>query len=89
MESIAKKMLIVALIALGLCACSSELDKVRGQFIDSCMSSGGSKSNCKCAIDKLQDHYGEHGLLLIDEQGYPPADFVDQLGIAANQCRSR
>lgn len=89
MESSAKKMLTVALIMLGLCACSSELEKVRGQFIDSCMSGGGSKSNCKCAIDKLQEHYGEKGLLAINAQGYPPADFVDQLGIAANQCRNR
>ena len=89
MGSRIRKMLTVALIPLALCACTSELDKVRGQFIDNCMSSGAPKSNCKCAIDKLQDHYGEKGLLAIDAQGYPPADFVDQLGIAASQCRNR
>ena len=89
MESRAQKMLTVALITLALCACTSELDKVRGQFIDSCMSGGGSKSNCKCAIDKLQDHYGEEGLVAIDQGGYPPPDFVDQLVAASNQCRGR
>ncbi|MEG1682031.1 MAG: hypothetical protein RR326_18165, partial [Stenotrophomonas sp.] len=77
----------VALIPLALCACTSELDKVRGQFIDNCMSSGAPKSNCKCAIDKLQDHYGEQGLVAINKQGRPPSDFFDQLAHAAEQCR--
>ena len=88
MGSRIQKMLTVALITLGLCACSSELDKVRGQFIDSCMSGGGSKSNCKCAIDKLQDHYGEQGLVAINRQGHPPSDFAEQLFVAAGQCRN-
>ncbi len=38
----------IALITLLLGACSSDLDKVRGQFIDSCMSGGEvGKSECK------------------------------------------
>lgn len=87
MGSRIQKMLVVALIPLALCACTSELDKVRGQFIDSCMSSGAPESNCKCVIDKLQDHYGEQGLVAIDKQGRPPSDFIDQLAKAAEQCR--
>ena len=88
MGSRIRKMLTVALISLALCACTSELDKVRGQFIDNCMSSGAPKSNCKCAIDKLQDHYGEQGLVAINRQGYPPSDFAEQLFVAAGQCRN-
>ena len=88
MGSRIRKMLTIALIPLALCACTSELDKVRGQFIDNCMSSGATKSNCKCAIDKLQDHYGEQGLVAINRQGYPPSDFAEQLFVAAGQCRN-
>lgn len=87
MGSRIQRMLTVALFPLVLCACTSELDKVRGQFIDNCMSSGAPKSNCKCAIDKLQDHYGEQGLVAINTQGRPPSDFFDQLANAAEQCR--
>ena len=84
------KLMGVGLTTLLLSACGSDLDRVRGQFIDSCMSGGGiKKSECKCAIDKLQDHYGEEGLVAIDQGGYPPPDFVDQLVAASNQCRGR
>ena len=79
--------LLIPAVTLILGGCTSELDKVRGQFIDSCMSSGAPKSNCKCAIDKLQDHYGEQGLMAINRQGRPPSDFLDQLANAAEQCR--
>jgi uncharacterized protein YgiB involved in biofilm formation len=72
---------------LALAGCSSELDKVRDQFIDSCSSEGGDKAMCTCAIDKLQDHYGEEGLVRIQTEGYPPPDFTDQLFSAAQECR--
>ena len=83
-----RALLPMVIVVLALSACSSELDKVRGQFIDNCMSSGAPKSNCKCAIDKLQDHYGEQGLVAIKRQGYPPSDFAEQLFVAAGQCRN-
>lgn len=70
-----------------LTACSSKLDKVREGFIDSCENSGGASSMCECAIDKLQAHYGEKGLVAIEEGGYPPPDFIDRLAIAGQQCR--
>ena len=83
------KLMGVGLTTLLLSACGSDLDRVRGQFIDSCMSGGGiKKSECKCAIDKLQDHYGEQGLVAINRQGYPPSDFAEQLFVAAGQCRN-
>ncbi|AMJ57418.1 hypothetical protein AXG53_12780 [Stenotrophomonas sp. KCTC 12332] len=83
-----RALLPMVIVVLALSACSSELDKVRGQFVDNCMSSGAPKSNCKCAIDKLQDHYGEQGLVAINRQGYPPSDFAEQLFVAAGQCRN-
>lgn len=84
------KLILGGVIALLLCACSSDLDKVRGQFVDSCMDGGGiKKSECTCAFDRLQDHYGEDGLVAIDRDGYPPPDFVDQLLKASAQCRGR
>ena len=83
-----RALLPMVIVVLALSACSSELDKVRGQFIDNCMSSGAPKSNCRCAIDKLQDHYGEQGLVAIKRQGYPPSDFAEQLFVAAGQCRN-
>ncbi|GAB3046724.1 hypothetical protein [Stenotrophomonas tumulicola] len=72
---------------LAFAGCSSELDKVRDQFIDSCSSGGGDKAICECAIDKLQAHYGEEGLVRIQTDGYPPPDFIDQLFNAAQECR--
>ena len=59
-----RALLPMVIVVLALSACSSELDKVRGQFIDNCMSSGAPKSNCRCAIDKLQDAYTGGDLLL-------------------------
>lgn len=79
--------IVVACALMLLTACSSKLDKVRDGFIDSCESSGGVPSMCECAIDKLQAHYGEKGLVAIEERGYPPPDFIDRLAIAGQQCR--
>jgi len=73
---------------LALAGCSSELDKVRDQFIDSCSSGGGDEAMCECAIDRLQAHYGEEGLVRIQAEGYPPPDFAGQLFKAAQQCRN-
>ena len=80
---------IAAAIAamLAFAGCSSELGKVRDQFIDSCSSGGGDKAMCTCAIEKLQDHYGQEGLVRIQTEGYPPPDFTDQLFNAAQECR--
>ena len=79
--------IIAVACALMLTACSSKLDKVREGFIDSCESSGGVPSMCECAIDKLQAHYGETGLVAIEERGQPPPDFIDRLVLAGQQCR--
>lgn len=79
--------IIAVACTLLLAACNSKLDKVREGFIDSCKSGGGASSMCECAIDKLQAHYGEKGLVAIEERGYPPPDFLDRLAIAGQQCR--
>lgn len=78
---------LLAMLLVSLGGCKSQLDKVRGEFIDSCMSSGASRAQCSCAIDKLQEHYGEKGLVAIDERGYPPMGFAEQVQVAAGQCR--
>lgn len=77
------------MVVLALSACSSELDKLRGKFVDNCVAGGAPKSSCKCAFDKLQQHYGEQGLLVIEKQSVPPPDLSDRLFAAAGQCRSR
>jgi len=77
------------MVVLALSACSSELDKLRGKFVDNCVAGGASKSSCKCAFDKLQQHYGEQGLLAIEKQSVPPPDLSDRLFAAAGQCRNR
>ncbi|WP_225209974.1 MULTISPECIES: hypothetical protein [Xanthomonas] len=77
---------VVLLLVAG---CSSKLDKVRDQFIDSCVGSGAPLSTCTCAIDELQERYGEKGLVAIEERGYPPPGFLDQLAEAAQQCRKQ
>lgn len=79
--------LLLSILVVSLGGCKSDLDKVRGEFIDSCMSSGAPKAQCSCAIDKLQAHYGEKGLVAIDERGYPPMGFAEQVQVAASQCR--
>lgn len=78
---------LLAMLLVSLGGCKSDLDKVRGEFIDSCMSSGAPKAQCSCAIDKLQEHYGEKGLVAIDKHGYPPMGFAEQVQVAAGQCR--
>lgn len=82
------QMAVILAAVLMMSACSSKLDKVRDQFVDSCASSGAQKAMCECAFDKLQEHYGEKGLIAIESEGYPPPDFSDQLVKAAQQCRT-
>ncbi len=79
--------LLLSILVVSLGGCKSDLDKVRGEFIDSCMSSGAPKAQCSCTMDKLQEHYGEEGLVAIDERGYPPMGFAEQVKVAAGQCR--
>lgn len=81
------RILVLAMLLVSLSGCKSDLDKVRDEFIDSCMRSGAPKAQCSCTMDKLQEHYGEKGLVAIDERGYPPMGFAEQVQIAAGQCR--
>lgn len=84
-----RALLPMVIVVLALSACSSELDKLRSQFVDNCVAGGAPKSSCKCAFDKLQEHYGEQGLLAIEKQSTPPPDLSDRLFVAAGQCRNR
>lgn len=81
------KVLFGAAALLLLIGCSSKLDKVRESFIDSCKSSGAPTAKCECAIDKLEEQYGEKKLVAISESGHTPSDFFEQLAIAGQQCR--
>ena len=85
--SIASRMLFSVGVMALVVACGSKLDKVRDEFIDSCTSSGGQPAKCECAINKLQAHYGVAGLIEIQERGFPPPDFSQQLAYAGQQCR--
>lgn len=82
-------LLPMLMVVLALSACSSEFDKLRDKFVDNCVAGGAPKSSCKCAFDKLQEHYGEQGLLAIEKQTIPPSDLSDRLFAAAGQCRNR
>lgn len=82
-------LLPMLMVVLALSACSSEFDKLRDKFVDNCVAGGAPKSSCKCTFDKLQEHYGEQGLLAIEKQSIPPPDLSDRLFAAAGQCRSR
>lgn len=82
-----KWLVIVGCLLILITGCRSKLDKVREGFIDGCKSSGATTSMCKCSIDKLQAHYGDVGLLAIEERGQPPSDFFEQLAQAGQQCK--
>jgi len=69
--------------------CSSEVDKIRIEFIDSCKQGGATTAVCKCAFDHLKRHYGEDGLISVQARQTPPADFFEVLSGAAQQCRTR
>lgn len=88
MNGLNAKWIMGACLLTLMTGCKSELDKVREEFIDNCKTGNASTEICECAIDRLQDHYGEKGLVAIKEQGVMPPDFMAQLARAGEGCRN-
>lgn len=80
---------LICTFAMAGAGCSSKVDKIRVEFIDSCKQGGATTALCKCAFDHLKAHYGEDGLIAVQDRRTPPADFFDVLSVAAQQCRAR
>lgn len=55
-----------------MAGCSRELDKIQGQFMESCTRGGAGEEVCECTFEKLKEHYGEEGLVAIQSEGRTP-----------------
>lgn len=61
-----RSLVLLAGTATLLSACgNSDLNRMRGELIKACASTGQHKSVCTCAVDKLQDKYGENEMVRI------------------------
>jgi hypothetical protein len=67
--------LMTALLLSG-CFGSNEDAKIRGEFIKGCLTSGLDDDTCKCAFDKMEEHYGMEKLRQLNKRPYDiPEDF--------------
>lgn len=70
--------LLSALTTALLAGCfgNNEDAKLRGQFVKGCLTTGLDDDTCKCAFDKMEEHYGIEKLRQLDKRPYDiPADF--------------
>lgn len=67
---------LLTAVLLSGCFGSNEDAKIRGQFVKGCLSSGLDDDTCKCAFDKMEEHYGMEKLRQLDKRPYDiPEDF--------------
>lgn len=67
--------LLTAALLAG-CFGNNEDAKIRGQFVKGCLTSGLDDDTCKCAFDKMEEHYGMEKLRQLEKRPYDlPADF--------------
>jgi hypothetical protein len=84
-----KNILIISLLTVSLFACTNdESSKIKGDFLAGCVSSGASKSVCKCIYSKLQEKYTDEELIRINSSRSLTEDFVNDSVNAAQECRN-
>lgn len=77
-------LLIATVLAVG--ACSSVEEQARDEFVDGCTSQGAPEEACECVYGKLESRYGASNILKMKDVG-PPADYVEAVVVAGEQCR--
>lgn len=78
----------VSLLALG--GCSSEADRIRGEFIAGCINGGGPKSICACVFDKMESKFDlEEIEAMSSAYELPPQNVMKDVMAFALQCQKR
>lgn len=79
------------LLSVGvLSGCGDEKSKAESEFIRGCKSGGGTTAVWGCIYDTLQTKYTHAELLKMNQQyGYVPPGFMNNMLIAAQQCRKQ
>lgn len=81
------RILVVALAALALAACSrSEFDQLRKDFLAGCTSTGVPDDQCECSFNKLKEKYPPEVMVAINRRGIPPEGFTDDAMQAQLLC---
>lgn len=77
----------LALLVLGLAACSDENAKLRDEAVTGCVQTGAPKSVCKCVFKKLETKYTWTQLGAITQRNGKPSEALmrDLVG-ASMQC---
>lgn len=77
------RIIVMAIVAMGLAACSrSEFDQLRRDYLAGCTSSGASDDQCECSFDKLKEKYPPEAMVAINRAPSPPDGFMED-GIQA------
>lgn len=77
----------LALLLLGLCACSDKNAKLRDEAITSCVQTGAPKPVCTCVFKTLEKKYDWSQLGALNERNGKPSEALmrDLVG-ASMQC---
>jgi hypothetical protein len=71
-----------------LVACGdSKLNEAKRQMVAGCHSGGVSEDVCVCVFDKLKEHYGRDAIVVMNESGPPPPDFMYYMAVSAKTCQ--
>lgn len=84
-----EKIIAVLISSIFLLSCSNdESSKIKGEFLAGCVSTGASKSVCKCIYSKLQEKYTDEELIKINRSGSLSDYFLKNSVNAAQECRN-
>lgn len=76
------KILMTGIVLTTLAACTSKTER---DYMKGCAANGAPKELCECSYEKIEEMYPEEIFNNI-EKGYIPADFMDKMVIASEQC---
>jgi len=78
------KIILMGFVLSSLLACTSKTEQ---DYMKGCAANGAPKELCECSYEKIEGMYPEEIFSNI-EKGYIPADFMDKMIIASEQCVS-
>lgn len=83
------KLVAALFIGLLLTGCSSEEDKVRGEFLAGCVQGGSSKKMCRCMFDKMTDSLTDQEMVQMNRGGALTPQILDKTIRAGMACRNK
>lgn len=86
MSTFLKGIVLVLVIVFALSRCNSETRQARSAFVAGCAQNRLSESVCKCAAEKLFEHYGEKALVEMQRNQTMPPDLPGFTLRATAQC---